>query len=315
VTRKLPAPVEARMTQMFQARLNPDDHPFSRDELVAAVRSADVLAPTVTDQVDAKVLGEAGPKLKLIANFGVGTNHIDLRAAKAQGIAVTNTPGVLTEDTADLTMALLLSVPRRITEGERLLRAGKWKGWAPTFLLGHRVSGQRLGVIGMGRIGQAVARRASGFGLSVHYHNRHRLPEAAEAGLGAHYWADLDQMLARMDFVAVTCPLTDETRNLLSAKRLKLLQRHAVLINTARGEIVDEEALCDLLENGLIGGAGLDVFVGEPNVNPRLLRLDNVVLAPHLGSGTHAGRIAMGEKVIDNVEAFASGNEMPDRVA
>jgi glyoxylate reductase len=314
VTRKLPDVVEARMMELFQARLNTDDHRFGQDELAAAAAECDVLVPTVTDDIGAHVLASAGVRLKLIANFGTGINHIDLKAADGRGITVTNTPGVLTEDTADLTMALILAAPRRITEGERLLRAGKWEGWAPTLLLGHRITGQRLGVIGMGRIGQAVARRARGFGLAVHYYNRNRVPEAIEEELEATWWKDLDQMLTHMDIVSVNCPLTDETRNLMDARRLALLQPHAVVVNTARGEIIDENALCDCLESKRIGGAGLDVFENAPRINPRLLTLENVVLTPHMGSATHAGRIAMGEKVMINIKSFIDGNPAPDRV-
>lgn len=314
VTRKLPEAIEVRMMELFRARLNTDDHRFAQAELVEAVQTAEVLVPTVTDRIDAGVLRQAGPKLKLIANFGTGVNHIDIRAAGERGITVTNTPGVLTEDTADLTMALILAAPRRITEGERLLRAGKWQGWGPTFLLGHRITGQRLGIIGMGRIGTAVARRARGFGLSVHYHNRGRVPEALEEELEAAYWQNLDEMLGHMDVISVNCPLTDQTRNLLNASRLSRLQRHAVIVNTARGEIIDENALCDLLEQKRIGGAGLDVFQNAPDINPRLLRLDNAVLTPHMGSATYAGRIAMGEKVIINIKSFVDGNPPPDRV-
>ena len=314
VTRRLPEVVEVRMMELFRAHLNTDDHRFTADELKAAVAGADVLVPTVTDAIDAGVLAAAEPRLKLIANFGTGVNHIDLRTAGERGIIVTNTPGVLTEDTADLTLALMLAAPRRITEGERLLRAGKWEGWAPTFMLGHRIAGQRLGIVGMGRIGQAVARRARGFGLSIHYHNRGPVPEQTEAELEATYWADLDQMLAHMDVVSVNCPLTDETRHLLDARRLALLQPHAVVVNTARGEIIDEDALADLLERKRIGGAGLDVFEKAPHVNARLLALENVVLTPHMGSATHAGRIAMGEKVMINIKSFVDGNPAPDRV-
>ncbi len=302
------------MMELFRARLNVDDHPFRQSELIDAVQNADVLVPTVTDRIDAEVLRAAGPRLKLIANFGTGVNHIDLKAAEECGIVVTNTPGVLTEDTADLTMALILAAPRRINEGERLVRAGKWEGWAPTFLLGHRIAGQRLGIVGMGRIGQAVARRARGFGLSVHYHNRHRVAEDTEHELEAAYWDDLDQMLAHMDIVSVNCPLTDQTRGMLSAARLARLQRHAVIVNTSRGEIIDENALCDLLERRQIAAAGLDVFVNEPHLNPRLLKLDNVVLTPHMGSATFSGRIAMGEKVLINIKSFTDGNPPPDRV-
>jgi glyoxylate reductase len=314
VTRKLPEAVEVRMMELFRARLNTDDHRFTQAELIEAVRHADVLVPTVTDQVDAAVLAQAGPRLKLIANFGTGVNHIDLQVAEARGITVTNTPGVLTEDTADLTMALILATPRRIGEGERLVRAGKWEGWCPTFLLGHRIAGQRLGILGMGRIGQAVAQRARGFGLSVHYHNRKRVPDAIETELEASYWEDLDHMIGHMDILSVNCPLTEQTRGILSAQRLARLQRHAVIVNTARGEIIDEDALCDLLEQRLIGGAGLDVHKNAPHVNPRLLKLENVVLTPHVGSATVAGRIAMGEKVLINIKSFVDGNAPPDRV-
>jgi len=314
VTRKLPDQVETRMMELFDARLNTDDHPFSKTELVDAMAQAHVLVPTVTDTIDAHVIGAAGENLKLIANFGTGINHVDLAAAEAGGVTVTNTPGVLTEDTADLTMALILAAPRRIGEGERLLRSGEWKGWAPTLMLGHRIAGKRLGIIGMGRIGQAVARRARGFGLAIHYHNRNRVPDATEAELEATYWDDLDQMLAHVDIVSVNCPLTDETRHLLNAERLALLQTHAVVVNTARGEIIDENALADALESGAIGGAGLDVFAGAPDVNPRLLAAKNAVLTPHMGSATHAGRTAMGEKVIINIKSFTDGNPAPDRV-
>ena len=314
VTRKLPDAVETRMMELFDARLNADDHGMSQEALAAAMAEADVLVPTVTDAIDAGVIGAAGPDLKLIANFGTGINHIDLGAAESRGITVTNTPGVLTEDTADLTMALILAAPRRIAEGERLLRSGDWKGWAPTFMLGHRIAGQRLGIIGMGRIGQAVARRARGFGLAIHYHNRARVPEATEQELEATYWEDLEPMLGHVDIVSVNCPLTDETGNLLSAERLSLLQHHAVVVNTARGEIIDEDALADALEKGTIGAAGLDVYVGAPDVNPRLVAAKNAVLTPHMGSATHAGRTAMGEKVIINIKSFADGNPAPDRV-
>ena len=314
VTRKLPDVVETRMMELFEARLNTDDHLFTQDELAAAAADCDVLVPTVTDDVDARVIASATGRLKLVANFGTGVNHIDLGAAKERGITVTNTPGVLTEDTADLTMALILAAPRRITEGERLLRAGKWEGWAPTLLLGHRIAGQRLGIVGMGRIGQAVAQRARGFGLAVHYHNRHRVPEAIEEELEATWWEDLDQMLTHVDIVSLNCPLTDETRHLMDARRLALLQPHAVVVNTARGELIDENALCDCLESRHIGGAGLDVFENAPRVNPRLLALDNAVLTPHMGSATYAGRVAMGEKVIINIKSFVDGNPAPDRV-
>jgi glyoxylate reductase len=314
VTRKLPDVIETRMMELFDARLNVDDRPLSQMELIAAAQQADVLVPTVTDRLDAAVISEAGPRLKLIASFGTGVDHIDVAAARAKGITVTNTPGVLTEDTADMTMALILAVSRRLSEGERLVRDGKWQGWGPTFMLGHRLWGKRLGIVGMGRIGQAVARRARGFGLSIHYHNRRHAPEEVEQELEATYWESLDQMLARMDIVSVNCPHTPATYHLLSARRLKLLRPHAVIVNTARGEVIDEKELTRLLLNREIAGAGLDVFEHEPAVNPKLLRLDNVVLLPHMGSATLEGRIDMGEKVIINIRTFVDGHRPPDRV-
>jgi glyoxylate reductase len=314
VTRKLPDAIETRMMELFDVRLNLDDHPMNASELAEAVKVADVLVPTVTDHIDAKILSQAGEQLRLIANYGAGVDHIDLATARQRGITVTNTPDVLTEDTADMTMALLLAVPRRLTEGERGLRNGDWPGWSPTWMLGHRIYGKRLGIIGMGRIGQAVARRARGFGLSIHYHNRRKLHEDIENELEATYWESLDQMIARMDFVSVNCPHTPATYHLLSARRLKLLRVNAVIINTARGEIIDENALTRLLANGEIAGAGLDVFEHEPAVNPKLLALDNVVLLPHMGSATQEGRIDMGEKVLINIKTFVDGHAPPDRV-
>jgi glyoxylate reductase len=287
---------------------------WAKPELIAAIAQAEVLVPTVTDRIDAEVLAAAGPALKLIASFGTGIDHVDLAAAQQRGIIVTNTPGVLTEDTADMTMALILAVSRRLAEGERLIRSGGWRGWGPTSMLGQRIWGKRLGILGMGRIGMALARRAQGFGLSVHYHNRRPVPEDVESALDATYWESLDQMLAHMDVVSVNCPHTPATYHLLSARRLRLLQPHAILVNTARGEIVDEEELTRLLETHAIAGAGLDVFEHEPAVDPRLRALDNVVLLPHMGSATIEGRIAMGEKVIINIKTFADGHRPPDRV-
>ena len=314
VTRKLPDAIETRMMELFEARLNLVDRPMTKSELIEAVKEADVLVPTITDRIDAAILSQAGPDLKLIANFGTGVDHIDLASARQRSIIVTNTPGVLTEDTADMTMALILAVPRRLAEGERLMRAGHWHGWSPTFMLGHRIWGKRLGVIGMGRIGQEVARRAKAFGMSIHYHSRKRVHPELEAELEATYWESLDQMLARMDVITVHCPHTPATFHLLSARRLKLMPAHAYLINTARGEIVDENALTRMLGRGELAGAGLDVFEHEPAVNPKLLELDNVVLLPHLGSATLEGRIDMGEKVIINIKTFADGHSPPDRV-
>jgi glyoxylate reductase len=314
VTRKLPDPIETRMMELFACRLNLDDKPLGKPELLTAMAQADVLVPTVTDRIDAEVLAAAGPALKLIASFGTGVDHVDLAAAQQRGIIVTNTPGVLTEDTADMTMALILAISRRLAEGERLIRSGGWSGWGPTSMLGHRIWGKRLGIVGMGRIGMAVARRAKGFGLSVHYHNRRQVPEDIETALEATYWESLDQMLAHMDLVSVNCPHTPATYHLLSARRLRLLQPHAILVNTARGEIVDEKELIRLLEVRAIAGAGLDVFEHEPAVDPRIRALDNVVLLPHMGSATIEGRVAMGERVIINIKTFADGHRPPDRV-
>ena len=314
VTRKLPGPVETRMRELFDAELNVTDEPFSRAQLADALSRADVLAPTITDKIDAALLEKAGPKLKLIANFGVGVDHIDVAAANAKGIAVTNTPGVLTEDTADLTMALIMAVARRIVEGANVTQAGGFHGWTPTWMMGRRITGKRLGIIGMGRIGQAVARRAKAFGLQIHYHNRKPVSPRIAEELEATYWESLDQMLARMDIVSVHSPHTPATYHLLSGRRLKLLQPHAILINTARGEIIDETALAELLKEGAIAGAGLDVFEHEPRINPKLLGLPNAVLLPHLGSATIEGRIDMGEKVIINIRTWMDGHKPPDRI-
>ena len=314
VTRKLPDVIETRMMELFDTRLNLDDEPMNQADLITAVREADVLAPTVTDKIDSALLSQAGEKLGLIASFGTGVDHIDLATARTRNIMVTNTPGVLTEDTADMTMALILAVPRRLTEGSRLVRSGDWAGWSPTSMLGHRIWGKRLGIVGMGRIGQAVAKRARGFGLSVHYHNRRRVHSDIEAELEATYWDSLDQMLAHMDIVSVNCPHTPATFHLLSARRIKLMQQHAYIVNTSRGEVIDENALTRALESGAISGAGLDVFEHEPAVNPKLMKLQNVVLLPHMGSATIEGRVDMGEKVIINIKTFADGHNPPDRV-
>jgi glyoxylate reductase len=316
VTRKLPEIVETRMRELFDARLNLQDAPLSQAALIEAVRAADVLVPTVTDRIDRTVLSQAGPQLKLIANFGTGVDNVDLDTARNRGITVTNTPGVLTEDTADMTMALILAVPRRVVEGANLLKdpRNSWVGWSPTWMLGHRIFGKRLGIIGMGRIGQAVARRASAFGLQVHYHNRRRLPEAVEQEVEATYWDSLDQMLARMDIVSVNCPHTPATYHLLSARRLKLLKPTAYIVNTARGEVIDENELARLIDAGAIAGAGLDVFENEPAINPKLLASPRVVALPHMGSATLEGRVDMGEKVIINIKTFLDGHSPPDRV-
>lgn len=314
VTRRLVREVEGRMAELFETRLNVDDHALGRDGLAAAMADADVLVPTITDEIDADLIAGAGEKLRLIANFGNGVDHIDLAAARARGIIVTNTPGVLTDDTADMTMALILSVPRRLPEGEKLIRSGNWGGWSPGSMLGHRVTGKRLGIIGMGRIGQAVARRARGFDLSIHYHNRHRLPKLAEEQFGATWHADVDTLLAAVDIVSIHCPHNAESHHMLDRRRLGLLGAEGYLVNIARGEIVDEAALIDLLEAGGIAGAGLDVFEHEPAVDPRLLALNNVALVPHMGSATFEGRAATGAKVIANIRAWADGHRPPDQV-
>ena len=316
VTRKLPDVVETRMCELFDTRLNIDDKPMSQADIIQAVKVADVLVPTVTDRIDRAVLTQAGPQLRLIANFGTGVDNIDLDTARNRGILVTNTPGVLTEDAADMTMALILAVPRRVAEGAAYMKdpKTKWLGWSPTWMLGHRIYGKRLGIIGMGRIGQAVARRAKAFGLQIHYHNRRRVAAEVEQELEATYWESLDQMLTRVDIVSVNCPHTPATYHLLSARRLKLLKPSAYIVNTARGEIIDENELARLLESGAVSGAGLDVFEHEPAVNPRLLASDRVVALPHMSSATLEGRVDMGEKVIINIKAFSDGHAPPDRV-
>jgi glyoxylate reductase len=314
VTRKLPDAVETRMRELFDAELNLEDRPLTADELADAVSRAEVLVPTVTDRIDARVLAKAGPDLRLIANFGAGVDNIDVSTANTRGITVTNTPGVLTEDTADMTMALILATARRLVEGAGVVQAGEFRGWSPTWMTGRRIWGKRLGIIGMGRIGQAVARRAKAFGLSVHYHNRKPAPAAVEAELEATYWESLDQMLARTDVISVNCPHTPATFHLLSARRLKLLQPHAIVVNTARGEVIDETSLANMLARGEIAGAGLDVYENEPAINPKLLKLPNVVLLPHMGSATVEARIDMGEKVIVNIKTFMDGHRPPDRV-
>jgi glyoxylate reductase len=315
VTRKLPDVVETRMMELFQTKLNADDHALSKAELIEAVKTADVLVPTVTDRIDKAILMQTGDQLKLIANFGNGVDNIDVEAANARGIIISNTPGVLTEDTADMTMALIMAVSRRLIEGARVIgKDNTWQGWSPTWMLGSRISGKRIGIIGMGRIGTALARRAKAFGMQIHYHNRHPVNPKIEAELEATYWESLDQMLARMDIISVNCPHTPATYHLLSARRLKLMKKTAILVNTARGEVIDENALARMLEAGELGGAGLDVFENEPAVNPRLLKSQKAVLLPHMGSATLEGRIDMGEKVIINIKTWADGHKPPDRV-
>jgi len=317
VTRKLPDLVETRMRELFDARLNLDDKPMSESDIVDAMREADVLVPTITDVINAGMIAQAGEQMKLIANFGNGVDHIDVTSALRRGVTVTNTPSVLTEDTADMTMALILATARRIAEGARVIPEGRWIGWSPTWMLGRRITGKRLGIIGMGRIGQALALRARAFGMSIHYHNRRRVAQQIEEALEATYWDSLDQMLARMDFISVNCPHTPATYHLLSARRLKHLRPEAIVINTARGEVIDESALTRMLEAGEIASAGLDVFEHAPAVSDKLIALANagkVTLLPHLGSATYEGRNDQGEKVIINIKTFMDGHRPPDRV-
>lgn len=314
VTRRLLPETEARMTELFDASLNAEDRAMSRDQLVAAMQSAHVLVPTVTDRIDAAMIAEAGPQLGLIANFGAGTEHIDLAAARARKIIVTNTPGVFTDDTADMTIALIISVARRLNYGGRTLRAGKWEGWAPSTMLGHRLAGKTLGIIGMGRIGQAVAHRARAFGLNVLYNSRHRLPEALETMFGASFEPDLDRLVAEADILTLHCPATPETHHMIDARRISLMKPHAYIVNTARGQLIEEEALIAALVDGRIGGAGLDVFEHEPQVDARLLAHHNVAILPHMGSATFEGRIASGDKVIANIRFWADGHRPPDQV-
>ncbi|KKN20414.1 hypothetical protein LCGC14_0935860 [marine sediment metagenome] len=314
VTRRLPEVVEKRLTELFNVTLRQDDTPMTRSELSEAMKSADILVPTVTDEIDAALIGQAGDRLKLIANYGAGVDHIDVMTARQRGILVSNTPGVLTDDTADMTMALVLAVTRRMSEGMAQMQSGDWKGWAPTALLGGRVSGRRLGILGMGRIGQAVARRAAAFGMQVHYHNRRRLRPEIEEALGATYWESLDQMVARMDVLSINCPHTPSTFHLMNARRLKLMKPDAVIVNTSRGEVIDENALTRMLRAGELQGAGLDVYEHGTDINPRLRELNNVVLLPHMGSATLEGRIEMGEKVIINIKTFEDGHRPPDQV-
>lgn len=314
VTRKLPASVELRMKELFNVRLNGDDKVFTKEDLIAAVKEAHVLVTTVTDEISGGVLSKAAPDLKMIANYGVGVDHIDLMSARDKRIIITNTPGVLTEDTADMAMLLILGITRRMSEGEKMLRAGKWKIWSPIGMLGMRLRDKNLGIIGMGRIGQALALRAKTFGLNIHYYNRQQINEDLEKSLCATYWASLDQMITQMNIISLNCSSTPDTHHIMSRRRIGLMQKNAYLINTTRGDVVDEDALIEALEEKTIAGAGLDVYKNEPNINPRLLNIDNVLLTPHMGSATDEARIAMGEKVIINVKTFLDGHSPGDRV-
>ncbi|MEL6959426.1 MAG: D-glycerate dehydrogenase [Pseudomonadota bacterium] len=314
VTRRLPDPVEARLADLFDVRLRNNDTPMTEADLVSAMQTSDVLVPTVTDEISAGVLGQASDRLKLIANYGAGVDHIDVATARQRGILVSNTPGVLTEDTADMTMALILAVTRRIPEGLAQMQAGTWDGWAPTALMGGRIAGRRLGILGMGRIGQAVAKRARAFGMQIHYNNRRRLRPETEDALDATWWDSLDQMVARMDILSINCPHTPATFHLMNARRLRLMKPDAVIVNTARGEVIDENALTRMLRAGEIAGAGLDVYEHGTDINPRLRELKNVVLLPHMGSATVEGRLEMGEKVLLNIKTFEDGHRPPDLV-
>ncbi len=314
LTRRLPDAVEKRLAELFDVRVRESDIPFSKTELIAQMQEVDIIVPTISDVIDAPVLAQAGPKLKLIANFGAGFDNIDVSTALQRGILVSNTPDVVTEDTADMTMALMLGVTRRIPEGLSVMQSGHWDGWAPTAFLGARLTGRLLGILGMGRIGRAVAVRAKSFGLEIHYHNRQRLREELEAQYQATYWESLDQMVARMDILSVNCPHTPSTFHLMNARRLKLMKRDAVLVNTSRGEVVDENALTRMLQNKELAGAGLDVYERGREINPKLLKLNNVVLLPHMGSATYEGRVEMGEKVIINIKTFADGHRPPNQV-
>jgi glyoxylate reductase len=314
VTRRLPEPVEKRLSELFDVQLRTDDVAMTQEELVAAMKTADVLVPTITDTIDAGLIGQAGPQLKLIANYGAGVDNIDVATARERGVLVSNTPGVLTEDTADMAMGLILAITRRIPEGLAAMQTEKWQGWSPTALLGGRIGGRRIGILGMGRIGRAVAQRASAFGMQVHYHNRRRLRRETEDELQATYWESLDQMVARMDVISINCPHTPSTFHLMNARRLKLMKPSAVIVNTSRGEVIDENALARMLRDGAIAGAGLDVYEKGTKVNPRLREMSNVVLLPHMGSATIESRIEMGEKVIINIKTFQDGHRPPDQV-
>ena len=314
VTRRLPDAVETRLSELFDVRLRDDDTPMSREELIEAMKGADVLVPTLTDVIDAPMITQAGERLKLIANYGAGVDHIDVESARRRGVLVSNTPGVSADDTADMTMAMIIGATRRIPEGLRMMAKGEWTGWAPNAMLGGRLWGRRLGILGMGNVGQAVAQRARAFGMQVHYHNRRRLHPGIEERLEATYWESLDQMVARMDVLTVHCPHTPGTFHLMNARRLKLLKKDAYLVNTSRGEVIDENALVRMLKAGEIAGAALDVYENDADVNPDLIHLPNVVLLPHMGSATVEGRLEMGEKVIINIKTFDDGHRPPDLV-
>lgn len=314
VTRRLPEAVETRLKELFDVELNETDTPMTRTQLAQAMQRADVLIPTLNDTIDQRILAQAGDRLRLIANYGSGFDHIDIQTARQRGIIVSNTPGVLTDDTADMTMALILTVMRRFKEGANLMQSGDWEGWSPSALLGARLAGKRLGILGMGQIGTAVARRARPFGMQIHYHNRKRIHPETEEALEATYWESLDQMLSRVDILSINCPHTPSTFHLLNARRLKLMKPSAFVVNTSRGEVIDENALTRMLRAGELAGAGLDVFEKGNQINPRLRGLNNVMLLPHMASATEEARLEMGEKVIINIKTFDDGHRPPDQV-
>ena len=314
ITRRLPKKIETRMMELFDATLNDTDLLLKEDELISVFKKYEIIVPSIADNISKRVIENAGLQLRLIANFGAGVDHIDIEEAKEKNLIVTNTPGYLADDTADLVMSLLLALPRRLYEGSRVVANGSWNGWSPTSLLGNRIYGKRLGIIGMGRIGRAVAHRAKAFGISIHYHNRKRLPSLMEEEYDATYWKNLDEMIPRMDIISVNCPLTNATKGLLSSQRLKLMTKDSYLINSSRSEIVDEKALAYMLKEKKIAGAGLDVFSGKKDDTSQLLELSNTILIPHMGSATIEGRIEMGEKVIVNIKTYIDGHNPPNRI-
>ncbi|MBI1391333.1 MAG: D-glycerate dehydrogenase [Alphaproteobacteria bacterium] len=314
VTRKLPDPIEARLKSLFDATLSEAETPLPQPALIDLARDHQILAATLGDALDADFFRKAGDKLKLIANFGAGVDHIDIAAAAAHGVTVTNTPSVLAEDAADMAMALMLAVPRRLVSGVRALEDGEFKGWSPNWMLGRRVRGKRLGIVGLGRVGQAIATRARGFGLAIHYHNRQPINPHIEEALQATYWPTFDAMLPNIDILSISCPSTPETRHLLSAGRISRLSRDAYVVNVSRGDIIDEDALAAAIESGRLAGAGLDVFEREPEPHAKLLASPNVVLTPHMASSTVESRNEMGERVLINIKMFADGHKPPDRI-
>ena len=314
LTRRLPDVVEKRLAQLFNVQFRKEDTQLTKQDLIDHMKDVDVLVPCISDVIDASMLAQAGKQLKLIANFGAGFDNIDVATALHRGILVSNTPDVVTEDTADMAMALMLSVTRQIPQGLTFMQSGRWDGWSPSAFLGSRLAGKRLGILGMGRIGRAIAVRAKAFGMEVHYHNRQRLHKNLEDQYDANYWVSLDQMVAHVDILSINCPHTPSTFHLMNARRLKLLKPDAVVINTSRGEVLDENALTNMLQHKEIAGAGLDVYERGREINPKLMKLQNVVLLPHISSATREGRLEMGEKVIINIKTFSDGHRPPDQV-